>query len=418
MTSSPGYLPLIVLFTAFAFTAIRQAGGLRLQIWQIMLMGAFIVLVTGQISPGDALKAVNLDIIVFLIGMFVVGEALVESGYLYEVSHRLFRGAGSVDSLILRILFVLGFFSAFLMNDTIAIVGTPLVLLFADRHNVSHKLLLLSLCFAATLGSVVTPIGNPQNLLIALGGGVDNPFVTFFRYLAIPTVLNLFLAYLVLKFFYRDEFHDTPLQNPEPVVKDPALAALSRLSLVLVFGLSVVKVCLVLFNTGVDFRLTCIAVAGAAPVLLISPKRYRVLRNIDWSTIVFFVAIFILMESVWMSPVLQTLMAHLDGRLGSTGVVMALSVVVSQFLSNVPFVALYLPVLSRAGSGADLLMALAAGSTIAGNLFILGAASNVIVIQAAEKRGRTLGFLDFAKAGVPLTILNVIVYWVFFKLAV
>lgn len=88
-----------------------------------------------------------------------------------------------------------------------------------------------------------------------------------------------------------------------------------------------------------------------------------------------------------------------------------MSVVLSQFISNVPLVALYLPMLNNLGATTKELMALAAGSTIAGNLSILGAASNVIIIQNAEKKaGETLTFWEFVKIGVPVTIINVFVY--------
>jgi Na+/H+ antiporter NhaD/arsenite permease-like protein len=96
--------------------------------------------------------------------------------------------------------------------------------------------------------------------------------------------------------------------------------------------------------------------------------------------------------------------------------VLMTSVVLSQFISNVPFVALYMPLLRQAGGGPTEMIALAAGSTIAGNLLILGAASNVIIIQNAEKEGQTLSFLEFARVGVPLTVLNCLVYWLFLQL--
>jgi Na+/H+ antiporter NhaD/arsenite permease-like protein len=96
---------------------------------------------------------------------------------------------------------------------------------------------------------------------------------------------------------------------------------------------------------------------------------------------------------------------------------MGVSVLLSQLLSNVPLVALYLPVLMQAGALTKGMMALAAGSTIAGNLTILGAASNVIIIQNAEKRsGATLAFLEFVRIGVPLTAINVAVYWLFLQI--
>src|SRR3989338_3723396 len=176
-------IPIIILLIVFVLIAIRQVGNLRLQIWQIMLSGALAVLLTGQISPTDALKSINLDVILFLFGMFVVGQALEESGYLSHLSYKLFKKAKSADHLILFILFGMGISSAFLMNDTLAIIGTPVVLLLARKHRIHPQMLLLALAFAVTIGSAMSPIGNPQNLLIALNGNMENPFVTFFSYL-------------------------------------------------------------------------------------------------------------------------------------------------------------------------------------------------------------------------------------------
>jgi Na+/H+ antiporter NhaD/arsenite permease-like protein len=96
--------------------------------------------------------------------------------------------------------------------------------------------------------------------------------------------------------------------------------------------------------------------------------------------------------------------------LSSVPLLLGTSVIVSQFISNVPFVALFQPLVQQAGSGTAQLMALAAGSTIAGNLTILGAASNVIIVQNAEKQGATLTFCEFMKVGLPLTIIQVVIF--------
>jgi Na+/H+ antiporter NhaD/arsenite permease-like protein len=406
---------IIILGIVFLLIAVRRIGNLKFQIWQIMSLGAIAVLVTGQISPLDALKAINPDVMLFLFGMFVVGEALESSGYLSYLSYRIFRRAHSLDTLVLAILFVMGLMSAFLMNDTLAIIGTPVVLLLAQKANTTPKILLLSLAFAITIGSVMSPIGNPQNLLIAVNGGVQNPFVTFFRYLLLPTMINLFIAYLFLRFFYRRHFNHQPVhQKPEPI-SDPKLANLSRISLILLVALVVVKIALVFMQVEIDFRLTYIALAAAFPLIAFSPKRFSILRKIDWFTLIFFAAMFILMESVWDSGVFQKLINGTNLDLTSTIMVMGVSVILSQFISNVPLVALYLPMLMQMGVSTEGLMALAAGSTIAGNFTILGAASNVIIIQNAEqKSGQTLTFLEFIRIGIPLTAVNILVYWVFF----
>lgn len=400
-------IPIVVLAAVLILIAVRQVGRIKLQIWQIMLGGAVAVLVAGSIKPVKALEAVNLDVMLFLLGMFIVGEALRRSGYLYHLSHKIFRRAKTPEALILLILFVIGAFSAILMNDTLAIIGTPLMLHFATRHKIPARLLLLTLAFAVTIGSVASPIGNPQNLLVAINGGLASPFLAFLRHLALPTVLNLFIAYALLKIFYRRAFTAAVLNHCEEPISDPRLALLSRISLIVILVLIAAKIIAVF--AGVEFRLTYIALAAALPIILFSPQRFSVVRHIDWTTLVFFAAMFVLMQSVWDTGFFQ---AAAQGR-DLTGIPMILgaSIVLSQLISNVPFVALYLPLLANAGTAQ--MMALAAGSTIAGNLFILGAASNVIIIQNAEKQGQTISFLEFARIGIPLTILNTAVYWLF-----
>ncbi len=391
--------------------AVRQVGKNSLAIWQIMLLGALAVLFTGQISPADALAAVNLDVMIFLAAMFVIGEAMQESGYLLSLSNRIFGKARNLDQLLLLILFAMGFLSALLMNDTLAIIGTPLMLYFARSLKLPAKPLLLTLAFAVTIGSAMSPIGNPQNLLIAVNADLSNPFLVFLQYLLLPTLANLLLAFFLLKFFYRGQFQNRPLQIGRENVSDPDLARLSRISFILLFALILAKIGAVALGVGGEFRLTYIALISALPVLLFSGRRYEVLRNIDWCTLVFFAAMFVLMDSVWRSGLFQGLLAGSQADLASIPTILAFSVLLSQLISNVPLVALCQPLLVDPSPAA--LMALAAGSTIAGNLFILGAASNVIIIQNAEKSGETLTFLEFARVGVPLTLLNVLVYWLF-----
>ncbi len=376
-----------------------------------MLGGAVAVLVTGQISPGDALRAVNPDVMLFLFGMFVVGQALVTSGYLFTVASRIFGKTKNTDQLVLAILFGMGILSALLMNDTLAIIGTPLVLGIAARSKISSKLLLLTLAFAITTGSVMSPIGNPQNLLVAVNSGMHSPFVTFGISLLVPTLVCLGIAYLFLRLFYRNEFLSRPFVEDDNVPHDAPLARLAQCSVLIIIILAVANVSASMLTGAIIIPLPVIALCAAAPVILFSPRRLEMVKSIDWCTLVFFAAMFVLMESVWQSGFFQTLVT--SGSITSVPALLATSVVISQFISNVPFVALFLPMIMQAGGTTGQMMALAAGSTIAGNLTILGAASNVIIIQNAEKQGQTLTFFEFARVGIPLTIAQVIVYWVF-----
>jgi Na+/H+ antiporter NhaD/arsenite permease-like protein len=389
----------------------------RLDIWHAMLLGAVAVLIHGDITLSKAIMSINIDVILFLFGMFILGQALEESGFLSYLSYSIFKNAKSASSLLFHVIFGTGFLSAILMNDTLAVVGTPIVIYLSKQHGLKQASMLLALAFSVTIGSVMSPIGNPQNLLIALHRGLSNPFIVFFRYLFVPTVLNLFIVFFVIKLFYSSHFNNNSVNHTPEEIKDPSLALISKVSLYILIAMIIVKISLVIFNLDIDFKLTYIALASAAPVILFSRRRLEVLRKLDWNTLIFFAAMFILMQSVWDTGFFQSLIKKNGIDITSTGSILIISVILSQFISNVPLVALYLPLLMHAGANTKELMALAAGSTIAGNLTILGAASNVIIIQNAEKRdGSTLTFLRFFGIGLPLTLLNLLVYWLYFKL--
>lgn len=382
-----------------------------------MGFGALACLITQQISPTDALKSINLDVILFLFGMFVIGVGLEESGYLSHLSYKIFKRAKSPDELLILILFVMGITSAFLMNDTLAIIGTPVVLHLSKKHQTSPKLLLMTLAFAVTIGSVMSPIGNPQNLLIALEGKIENPFILFFKFLLVPTLVNLAIAFYVLRFFYKDNFHNNSLNHSQEPIKNKRLAKLSKTSLFLIVTMVILKISIVTAGINFDFRLTYISLVASLPILILAKHRYDILKKVDWKTLVFFVSMFILMQSVWNSGFIQEIIGNMNINITNLLMIFIVSIVLSQFISNVPLVALYLPMLLEAGASSKEMVALAAGSTIAGNLFILGAASTIIIIQNAEKKSNeTITFVEFAKVGMPLTILNTLVYYAYLSL--
>jgi len=406
MPDLPQHLPPIVLGVVFGLIAFRRFGDLRLQIWQIMLGGALAVILGGAIAPARALAAIDANVLGFLFGVFALGQALVASGWLYAESAKILGKLRSADELVLAVLIGSGLTSAILMNDTLAVIGTPLVITLARMHGLSPSLLLLALAFGVTIGSAMSPIGNPQNLLIALQGGLENPFLDFLRVLAVPTLLNLLLAYAVLRIAFWSDFHGAALSHPRAAVGDRQLAHLARWVLGILLALVLLRLSLGSAGSAWTPPLTLIGIGSALPVLIFSKRRRELLRGIDWHTLAFFAAMFVLMQSVWDSGVLQE---WLPSESLGIAELLGVSVIGSQIVSNVPLVALLLPLLESADPNA--LLTLAAGSTIAGNLTLIGAASNVIIAQRAESHGAHLGFWKFFAIGAPLTTLNVVVYW-------
>jgi len=369
-----------------------------------------IVLLLGQISPQKAIQAVDMNVILFLIGVFIIGQALEQSGYLSHISFILFNRSKNVSQLVMLIILGASLSSALLLNDTIAIVGTPVCIALAKHHKIDPKLLLFALAFSITLGSVPSPIGNPQNLIIALNSNIQNPFVEFASKLVIPTILNLIATYLVLYLFFKDQFKLQINCHEKAKIEDSELAFLSKIALILMIALIMIKIVFVYIH--IDFEILMIGLVSCLPILIFSKKRIEIIKKIDWPTILFFISMFILMQAVWDTGLFDANLV--DKNMITNEFIMMISIVLSQFISNVPLVALYVPILVENMVSTNTMLALAAASTIAGNLTILGAASNVIIVQNAENKNyNAFGFFEFAKIGFVITIINAIIYLVF-----
>lgn len=391
-----------ILAVVFLLIMVRRVGKFRLPIWGIMTAGALAALLFQTISISSAISAVQLDVIAFLFGMFVFGAALDKSGLLHSVVLRGFTKAKNKRQVMLIFMITTAAAAALFMNDTVAVIGAPLAMFCAAKFGIPVVRMLLALCFAVTFGSAATPIGNPQNLLIALSG-VPDAFVTFAIYLVVPSVLCLFISY---KFLARGISSEAVVMDKSDDVFDDRLSSICKISFVLILLAVAARIVGSFFGYEVSF--IWIAAAGALPLLLFSSKRLELLKSVDYRTLIFFVSMFILMEAVWESGVLQVILP--ESLTVSIPVMVTAGAVVSQFVSNVPFVLMVLPLLETAAASVPLYMAASAGCTAAGALTILGAASTIIIIQRAEKEGESLSFLTFLKSGIPITLAAVVIY--------
>ena len=391
-----------ILAVVFLLIMVRRVGKFRLPIWGIMTAGALAALLFQTISIPSAISAVQLDVIAFLFGMFVFGTALDKSGLLHSVVLRGFTKAKNKRQVMLIFMITTAAAAALFMNDTVAVIGAPLAMFCAAKFGIPVVRMLLALCFAVTFGSAATPIGNPQNLLIALSG-VPDAFVTFAIYLVVPSVLCLFISY---KFLARGISSEAVVMDKSDDVFDDRLSSICKISFVLILLAVAARIVGSFFGYEVSF--IWIAAAGALPLLLFSSKRLELLKSVDYCTLIFFVSMFILMEAVWESGVLQVLLP--ESLTVSIPVMVTAGAVVSQFVSNVPFVLMVLPLLETAAASVPLYMAASAGCTAAGALTILGAASTIIIIQRAEKEDESLSFLTFLKSGIPITLAAVVIY--------
>jgi Na+/H+ antiporter NhaD/arsenite permease-like protein len=437
--STNEYIALGVLVLVF-FLIIERRRLNNIPIWTSMLIGAGLMVGLQAISIEDAVKAINLDVIIFLFGMFSIVSALDRSGVLRFVAAKMLSKANdNANSILLVFVIGLGILSAFLVNDTIALLGIPLVIHISRQIGVRPTVLFIALAFGISIGSVMTPIGNPQNLLIAIKSGISLPFLTFIKWLIIPTILNLFLTYFILKVYFKKEFLKVSIHVNDDskiitikeddlvstnVITNQYLARTSVIILVLtIAGFIVSEILQYIFHV-TFFNISVIAALGAIALYALSNERRELLYNIDYSVLVFFAAMFVFTAALWTSGLIPDIMSKIsnpspghNNTISNNAVISIVSVAFSQILSNVPFVALYNNVMIDNGFNADDVsewMMLAAASTIAGNLTIFGAASNVIIIEAAESRSvKAFSYSEFLKIGSIITVTNLLVYYLF-----
>ncbi|MEL9908446.1 MAG: SLC13 family permease [Desulfurococcus sp.] len=389
-------------------------------IWAIMAAASTLTVLTG-LEPFDKLgEAIDLDVILFLIGMFSLVGLAEGSGLLKVIAIKLVSRAGSTRGILVSTSIVLGLLAAFAVNDTVALMGPPIVYTMAKITGVDPVPFFLILAFAITIGSTMTPMGNPQNLLIAIESGITAPFMKFMSVLIAPTLVNLVLTPLVVMRLYNIENHVLKgfIIIPEEHLKNKRDALVSGVFFTATIVILVVNDILEIMGFKWIEHRGFIPFIMASLAYILSSNPRATLSRVDWGTIVFFITMFITMDGIWRSGVLNPLLnIFMSARHGDYRDVLSIavsSIVISQLISNVPFTKLFIDYMHSLGfTGGDVnaWLSLAAFSTIAGNLTLLGAASNIIILEVLEsKYSKTISFKDFFKVGSVVTAVNTLIY--------
>jgi len=198
--------------------------------------------------------------------------------------------------------------AAVLMNDTLALMGTPIMLSLARKMRISSKPLLIALAFSITIRSALTPMGNPRNLLIALASGMPAPVITFAHYLLLPTLANLLLTSFIMMWFFRGEFRSARKNFTQPVYLEASLKESrvtdQKLAKQTLYLLTLTVAGIVLINVfetigfKTQFGISEVPLLGASTLLLLTNSRREILRKLDWSILVLFASLFVLMQAV------------------------------------------------------------------------------------------------------------------------
>jgi Na+/H+ antiporter NhaD/arsenite permease-like protein len=390
----------VVLFAATYFVmAVGRLPGMRIDRAGAALLGAALMVGLGVLSLDQAYAAIDMRTITLLLGVMIVVANFRLSGFFRLATAFVVGRARHPLVLLVAIVAVAGVLSAFLVNDTICLVMTPLVLELVSRLKRPPVPYLLAVAMASNAGSVATITGNPQNMIIGSVSGI--PYGTFVAALAPVAAASLVLTVVMIAALHPKEFFSGgrfARVEGEPSHYHRWLAwKTSAIALAMV----------VAFFVGVPVALAAI-VAGGVLLLTRRVKPQKVYFEIDWPLLVMFTGLFIVvagLEKNVIGPEAIAAVGRLD--LASVPILSAVTAVLSNFVSNVPAVLVIRPFLDSVPDPQNAWLVVAMASTLAGNFAIIGSVANLIVAERARRGGVIIGFWAYFRVGAPRTVLSI-----------
>jgi Na+/H+ antiporter NhaD/arsenite permease-like protein len=399
-------LAITIFLITYAFILAGEKSPRKLDRPSAGLLGAVLMVVCGVLSRSEALAAIDLSTLALLLGIMVVIHYATASGLLDAVAHTMVDRSKSGKQLLWIVSLASGILSALFVNDTICLLMTPLVLTATARKRLPPEPYLLAIATSSNVGSLMTITGNPQNMLI--GQSSAWTWGAFALRMVPIGLVCLAVNGGVLSLLYGKKLVPAA-EGTDCAEEEKPLPLQKRLA---VNAVLVLAGLLLAFLCGVPMETAALA-AAVAIILLANREPKETFEAVDWSLLLFFAGLFVVVagvtkvEGVWLTHQVPAFTRNATSLWGLTRFSTA-SVVGSNLFSNVPFVMLLRGDLVHAPHAPLLWLALAASSTLAGNLTLVGSVANLIVAQKAKDRC-PLTFWAFLKVGVPSTLLTVLV---------
>ncbi len=411
MSANP-WTTIIIVAITFIGIAIGKLPVIKTNRTTISLMGVALLIFTNQVDFSKIQTYIDFDTIILLFSMMIINANLKMAGFFVVIDHSLSRLIKTPRTFLALEIFTVGILSALFLNDTICLMFTPFIITLVFNLNRNPFPYLVALATAANLGSVATLTGNPQNMIIGVASGI--PYLDFTLALLPIALSGMAVIWLVLVKMYPFEFRKGETLESQQDLSNPVQKPLLVKSLLITGGL------LIAFLSGAPIAMASFI---AASILLIT-RRHKpeaVFAEFDWTLLVFFAAMFILSGSLETSGVTTTLIDL--NSLAERANILNLTIitgVLSNLISNVPAVLLLKPVVANMENARLGWLTIAAASTLAGNLTLLGSVANLIVAEIAERWRIDLNFWEYTKSGVIITVislvlsvlwLNLLYYW-------
>ena len=378
--------------------------GLALDRTGIALLGAIAFIELQGISTSQATSYIDLPALTILFSFMIISAQFYFSGFYTHLIERMENWKLAPSQLLFVVILISASLSAVLINDIVCLALSPLIIKVCFRKKLNPIPFLIGLACSSNIGSAITLVGNPQNLLI--GQILNISFTQYIKFSLIPCFMGLLVTWFIIKIQVKgDWFEESKEINPETIPFNQWQSWK---------GITVIFVLLLIFLFS-DLPRDQVSLV-AAGFLLLSRRMasQTMLSFIDWQLLVLFIGLFIVNRSFLSINDVDALPRFLNSYhidISSPIWIIVISLVLSNIVSNVPAVMLLLPFIKTSSAGS----LLALSSTFAGNLSIVGSIANLIVISQAAQFGVKIDWKKYIKTGLPVTVVSFIIIlgWVF-----
>lgn len=399
------YVTVGIFLATYAAIAIGRVPGFRVDRTGAALLGAIALLVFEKITPEAAWTAVDFPTIALLFGLMIVSTSFAVSGFYDWAAHRATSMNLGPRALLAVMIGTSAVLSSILTNDVVVVAMVPLIMQLTLARRLNPVPFLLGFCFAANAGSAGTIVGSPQNIIIAQGMNLS--FTGFMKAAALPSLLSLLPIWGVLCLIYRRRW-----DAPAPAGTAAAGVAPVPLNVVETAKATVVTVLVIAAFVFTSWPRELIAL-GAGAVLLVNRTIASgdMLKHVDGNLFILLGGLFVVNAALATTGLPQRVLAELQGLgldLHDPLALFLMIGVLSDIVGNNPAALLVVPYV-QADNGELMGAAMALGTGFASNIIVFGSLAGIIVVQSAEQHGLSISFAEFSRAGIPVTVLSMLI---------
>jgi len=389
----------VVCLAVYVGMAAGRVPWLQVDRTGIALLGVIVLLASGQATLDDLGANIDMTTIAMLFGLMIISAQFVASGFFEICCDWMLERAERPALLLALTVAVCGALSALLANDIVVYAMAPLLIAGAQGRGLDPRPFLIALVGASNAGSAATLIGNPQNILIGQTGNLN--FYSFLGVCLVPALVGLASVYGVVWYLWRERIETAPSLEGREVAEVPRHAHDRNQT---IKGLIALGLLLALFMTPLPREIGALVIAA----VLLSNRKFTsraMIAAVDWPLLLLFVCLFAVTGALSDTGLAWSVLNTL-GTPGRLLVLTPLTLLMSNIIGNVPWVIFLLQIWPSPPAGA--LYALALLSSLSGGLLLWGSVANLIVAERAEAMGVKLSHTEYARAGVPFTLLSLL----------